>query len=79
MLKIQNALNQPFMTDDFMRAFFDIFNIQCKEFKPERSLFNQQYQSKDRPFNGGDDFFRNYDQKTNVGKSVFLSKGFSAF
>lgn len=41
--KVKNAQHKPFMTDNFMHAFFDLLNIQCVESNETLSLFNQNY------------------------------------
>lgn len=56
--KIQRALNKPFMTDDFMHAVFDLLNIECKDLNKNLSLFNENYQIKDRMVG---EIQRNYD------------------
>lgn len=45
-IKIKNAQNQPFMTDDFIHAILDLLEVQSKDSISTRSLFNKNYNQK---------------------------------
>lgn len=54
-IKIKNAQNHPFMTDDFIHAVLDLLEIQSKDSIPTRSLFNENYNAdRARLINGVD-------------------------
>uniref|UniRef100_UPI000CF05F6F phosphoethanolamine transferase n=1 Tax=Helicobacter sp. 'CLO3_human' TaxID=2020249 RepID=UPI000CF05F6F len=41
--RITQAQNLPFMSDDFLHAFFDLLEIQVADLQPQRSLFNKKF------------------------------------
>ena len=46
--KIKKSIHRPFMTDDLPHLLFDIANINTKWYKPNRSLINEEYNTKRR-------------------------------
>lgn len=41
--RVQNALDKPFMTDNFIHAFFDLLDIECIELDKTLSPFNAEF------------------------------------
>lgn len=54
--KLQNAINKPFMTDDFIHAFLDIAGIQSEDFDITRSVFSPLFNNKRDRISGGKDY-----------------------
>lgn len=51
--RMMESVNQPFCTDDFIHALLDIMNIRTNNSNPHKSLWNSQYEPKERIFAGG--------------------------
>lgn len=41
--KVKSAQHKPFMSDNFMHAFFDLLGIKCADAEPSLSLFNKDF------------------------------------
>lgn len=53
--RIENALDKPFMSDDFIHSFLDILNIQTQDLTESRSIFSDSFNaSRKRIFAGKD-------------------------
>ncbi|MBI4652506.1 sulfatase-like hydrolase/transferase [Candidatus Desantisbacteria bacterium] len=67
--QFKDLLSRSYMTDDVMHTIFDLCNIDCKSYNPEKSIISKNFISKKRIINTID-YDRNLTIKNKLAKAV---------